>query len=332
LRCCRRCGRSSARGRAGACALSESLKAERSCRTLLQTRPMPGSRRPRKTYGLSASARMRSSAATAPFVAGVVMPLDADGARRVAHVQVAVGIHGEHRPRLGCARHLARLHARRDGHGVRRHEGADVVGVLVAQEDVGDLVVHQLVPAAGFGALHAMQQQAAHLAVERVVVAVGVPLDAAVGVGDELGARAGRRHRQRRDAVVVGEPVGVEVHQSQLAAEQARDVLVGIVAGGRGVERHVGDAAARQQRLAFGQSQSARIGEFDDEFAERARVAGELPLAPGGVGRGVVEVEVGGNHRSSRFKAAPALSNRGCRRGRPGSCGWPSRLPAPRSP
>jgi hypothetical protein len=67
----------------------------------------------------------------------------------------------------------------------------------------------------------------------RVVVAVGVPADGAVGVGDEVAAR---RRRARRDgdagdAVFVGQPVGVEPQQAQLRAQRARQALSSAVTG-----------------------------------------------------------------------------------------------------
>jgi len=54
-------------------------------------------------------------------------------------------------------------------------EGTNVLRVQVAQQDVGDLVIEQLVVTTTCGALYAVKHQAADSVLERVVVAVGVP-------------------------------------------------------------------------------------------------------------------------------------------------------------
>src|ERR1017187_7689634 len=170
---------------------------------------------------------------------GIVLPLYAHGPRGVAHVEEAAGIDGKHRTRLRRALDAAALDARRNGHGIIRHQRAYVLRIQVAQLDVGDLVVEQIVLAARFRAFDAVQQYAAHRALARVVVAVGVPLDAAIGVRDEFAAGAALGDRERRNAVAVGEVVGIEVAQAELQTEPARDLLVRIAPRRAGVDRHV---------------------------------------------------------------------------------------------
>jgi hypothetical protein len=63
-------------------------------------------------------------------------------------VQEACGIHRKYRAGLGGTGHSGVVHACRNDHGVVARQGPDVVGVFVAQKDVGDLVVEQLVLAA----------------------------------------------------------------------------------------------------------------------------------------------------------------------------------------
>jgi hypothetical protein len=92
-----------------------------------------------------------------------------------------------------------------------------------------------------------------------------MPADRLVGVGNELAPLAallGAAHRNRRNRIVVGQPVTVEP-KAELTAQLARDFLVGVSDGVAGVDRHVGRGAALQQRVAFGRRQRARIVQRD---------------------------------------------------------------------
>ena len=185
--------------------------------------------------------------------------------------------------------------ARRDGHRVVGHQRAHPARVGVAQRDVGHLVVHQRGLAAVTGRLHAVQDHAVDAPLLRVVVAVGVPLDGAVGVRNVGRGRLTLRTRcvgdgDARDAVFVGQPVGVQPVQAELRAQLARQALVGR-RHRAAIQRHVGAADALQQRSALGGRQPARVGHVDDQVVDTARLLLQLGMAPAPVGRVVVEVE-----------------------------------------
>ncbi len=268
---------------------------------------------------------------------GVVLPLDAARARRVAHVQRAVaGIDREHRAGRGGPRDAAVVVARGDRHRVGAHQRADEARVLVAQQQVRDLVVEQRVLAAARRRGHAVQDHRADPPRRRVVVAVGVPADRLVRVRDEVAAPASAPDRDAADAVVVGEPVAVEPRQAELRGERARQVLVGRGHRAR-VDGHVRAGAAVGERGVLVSRQRARIAHGHDEIARRGRRAGELRRAPRRVGVIGSQVErarrAAGPRRSSpggagvtrlrqhgRLPASGSASRRGGRPGRGAAC------------
>ena len=198
--------------------------------------------------------------------------------------------------------------------------------VAVAQLDVGDLMVEQFVFATGLGAFDTVQQHGAHRALGRVVVAVGVPLDAAIGVGDEFAARAALRDRERRDAVIVGEVIGVEVAQAELQAEPARDLLVRVAARRTGVDGHVGAFAALEQRLPLARAERARIAHFDYELGQRFGKARQLVGAPGLICGVVGKIEGGAGVGVHAAVQSPMLRSRRGRRVSSGGANRPSRV------
>ncbi|EWS64004.1 hypothetical protein Y695_02755 [Hydrogenophaga sp. T4] len=137
-----------------------------------------------------------------------------------------------------------------------------------------------------------MQHHAFDAAREWVVVAVGVPADGLVGVGDEVGthARPLRRHRDRRNAVFVGQPVGVEPVQAQLRPEQARQRLV-FFDNRAAVDHHVGERAGLQQRRTLVVAQAARIDHVDDQVFHAHGLSGQFGRPPLRVGLRLVEVK-----------------------------------------
>ena len=148
----------------------------------------------------------------------VFLPLDAAGARGVAHVQRAiVRVHGEYRPRLGGAYDSGVVGARGDGHRVRLHERGHEGRIGVTHLQVGDLVIEQSVLAAGRRISYAVQDHGPDASVRRVVVAVGVPADRAVRIRDVIAADGLAGDRHAADAVVVGEPVVIEAGDAELA-------------------------------------------------------------------------------------------------------------------
>ena len=239
--------------------------------------------------------------------AGIGFPFDAAGARGVAQVQrAAVVVDREHRPGLRRTRLAGLVQPGRDGHRIVGHQRAHPARVGVAQRDVGHLVIHQRGLAAFASGLHTVQDHAVDAPCLRVVVAVGVPLDGTVGVGNEGRRRpvrpvGGWRHGDARDAVLVGEPVAVEPVQAQLRPQPARQALVG--RGHRAaVQRHVGMADAAQQARALGVGQLARVGHGDDQVVDMLRLLPQLGLTPAPVSGIVVQVE-GAVHAAAGFEA-----------------------------
>jgi hypothetical protein len=91
-------------------------------------------------------------------------------------------------PALRGARRAGLVVARRDHHRFGVHQRLDQLGGAVAQRDVDEGVVDDRRLAAGARRAHAVQHHAEDAPRIRVVVAVGVPADGTVGVGDEFAA------------------------------------------------------------------------------------------------------------------------------------------------
>ncbi len=132
-------------------------------------------------------------------------------------------------PRLRGPGDAVLVLARRDRQRVREHQRAHVRRILVAQQQVGDLVVEQRVLAARRRLADAVQQHRADAPRRRVVVAVRVPADRPVRVRNELAALPLVGDRHPAHAVVVGQEIAIEAGQAELAPQRARQVRVGVV-------------------------------------------------------------------------------------------------------
>ena len=186
--------------------------------------------------------------------------------------------------------HAVGVRPRRNRHRIGLHQHPCEIRVLVAQHQVGELVVQQRVLAAGGGVGYAVQHHRPDPALGRVVIAVGVPADRVIGVRDEFAPRADGGHLDLTDAVVVGEPVAVEPIEAHLMSQQPRNVLVG--GDDRAdVDDHVRPPDPIHQRLALGRLQGARVVDRDDEVRQPCRTGGELRVAPRPIGGGLVRVE-----------------------------------------
>ena len=157
--------------------------------------------------------------------------------------------------------------------------------------DIGNLVVQQGILAAAGRGRDTVQQQAANLSLRGVVIAVGVPVDRPVGIGDIGAAPLAFHDPQGGDAVVVGAHVAVQPGQAELFAERSGNGLVGITTGPPGVDGHVGLAAAVVQRRVFCGRQAARVLYLDYQLPDIRRVVRQLAVAPCRVGRPVVRIE-----------------------------------------
>ena len=81
-------------------------------------------------------------------------------------------------------------------------------------------MIHHAIFSADSGALRAVQQHAAYLAFRRIVIAVSMPLDGAVGVGDVgLPLPVVMAYGDAGDALFSRQPIGIQTCQSELRGE-----------------------------------------------------------------------------------------------------------------
>ena len=125
-----------------------------------------------------------------------------------------------------------------------------------------------------------MQQHRLDALVLRVVVAVGVPLQRPIGVGDEAAAAvAGRAHGNAGDAVLVGQPVGVQALQAELQTHGTGDVFVGCTVRAA-VNGHVPAGAALHQGAPLVGTQDLGVGDIDNQLVHTARPIRKFVGAP----------------------------------------------------
>ena len=83
-------------------------------------------------------------------------------------------------------------------------------------------MIEQAILAALSGAVHAMQDHAAYLPFGRIVIAVGMPFDRAVGIGDiSLALSVFGAYGDACDALFARQPVRIQAGQSELQSELA---------------------------------------------------------------------------------------------------------------
>ena len=248
----------------------------------------------------------------------IVLPDHVARARRVAQAQPAA-LHPQHGPRAGPARGLRGL-VRGDGHRVRRHQRLHQGRVLVAEVDVGQLVVHEQALAALGRRTHAVQHEGAHGALRGVVVAVGVPAQGTVAIGDVAAVRAARAHPQAGDGVLVGTGIAVQAPKPEQRGEGAQLLL-----GQRAWEAHqagVGTGAGGAHGPE-GRPRAPRVRHLDGERLQRARPGHKLAAAPLVVGflvPGIEGARHGSRSRGPRCAGALPPHHRGAGRraqGRP---------------
>jgi hypothetical protein len=219
-------------------------------------------------------ASTRASAATAGY--RVALPFDALRPRGVTHVQRSALRLDENRTSLGRSRDAVLVLAGGNRQRIAQHQRAHVRGILVAQPQVRDLVVEQCVLATCRGTPDAMEQHRANAPLGRILIAVGVPADRPVRVGDELAAPRLAGHRHPAQSVVIGKEVAVEPREAELPAERAQDARFAR-ADAAGVHDQVG-APNRGESAARSAAVSARVADPDGE--RRASGYGPAFVAP----------------------------------------------------
>ena len=192
-------------------------------------------------------------------------------AHRVTHVQVTVGGDHEYRPHAVGAEFLAIDDVLRNQHHVFLHQCTHVFGIGVAHQQVGDLVVQQRVLTAAQGRTHTVQQQRMVLQVEAVVIAVGMPVDRLVRIGDIGCVQGVVLYRQRGHRICLRTTVVIEVFEPEATTATARNIRPLGLSQGTDVDRHIGLAATRHQGIVFRIGQFARIIDLDHQLIERAR-------------------------------------------------------------
>ena len=159
----------------------------------------------------------------------VLFPHDATCSCSVAHVQSTIFIDRKHRAALCCTSYALFIGTLGYGHRIWPRQCTDKIRICIPQLHISQLVIHQTILAAFGGTLHAMQQHGAYAPFWRIVIAIGMPLDSTVGVGNVslAGQIAGAAYFYFGNTVFTGKPVGIQVFQAKLVAYLACNVLVG---------------------------------------------------------------------------------------------------------
>lgn len=129
-----------------------------------------------------------------------------------------------------------------------------------------------------------------------IVIAVGVPTQRPVAVGDIFAGRAALAHLQRRDAVFVGTEIAVQATQTEGGAQvrqprlqiTRRQRVPGVAAG---IERHVGAAAAVEDRLMLGLARPSWRGEFHQQIVDTPRPPNQFRVAPAKISFQIIGIE-----------------------------------------
>ena len=213
------------------------------------------------------------------------------------------GINRKHRPGLGRAGLGAGLGVGGYRHRIGGHERLDVIGVGVAQQQIGHLRVEQGIFAAADGGRDAMQDEGADAAFGRVVVPVGMPEQTAVGVGDVSTPGLAGSHLQRGDGIFIGQQVAVQVREPEAFAQPGRDGLVGQRPETTAVNGHVVHDAQAPHGLGLVAKQVAGIVNLHHQIPGIDGIRLELFAAPVPVGRCLAEIE----RRNRRGRRKPGL-------------------------
>ncbi len=175
----------------------------------------------------------------------VVAPVNVLFSGAVAHVQCSAGlVIREHGPRDRRPDLTPALDIGGDRHACRVLEGGDVSRIRVAQGDVGDLRIQQGGLSPCRRVLYTVENDGAHPARLRIVIAVGVPTEAAVGIRHVVTSMTVRCDGQLGNTVVTRTQVMVDLFEAEMRGERENrsPVDVGVTAG---IDRHICPSAMR---------------------------------------------------------------------------------------
>ncbi len=136
-----------------------------------------------------------------------------------------------------------------------------------------------------------MHDDPAHDRVAGIVVAVGVPPEGPVGVGDVVGAPAAALLAERDDVPPRRPPMALEARQAEGLAEGAQRRHAGRGPGIGAIEGEIGPPAGGGDGAPLGRVRRVQTGNRHDLVLHIAWIMRELLRPPAGVGGCIVQTE-----------------------------------------
>ena len=135
-----------------------------------------------------------------------------------------------------------------------------------------------------------MQHQCLYLPVSGIVVAVGVPVDQAVGIGNVFAVPVFVDDPQGGNAVI-GTHIVIRVCQTEVCGQVGSNRLVRITAGIAGIDGHIGLAVKRGNGIYFRLARIAGIAYLDNNVIDGLWIIVQLVIQPGMIGLVVIKVK-----------------------------------------
>ena len=165
----------------------------------------------------------------------LVAPFDISFPRRIAHCERARIVEKKHRPHIDRTNPSGLIDRLGNGHGFRMHQQLQVPRIGVAQPQIGQFMIEQAVFPALLRRLGAMKDHRPHATRRSVVIviAVGVPRDPTVGIGNIAGASASLRDLDAHDSVAVGRAMILHGAQAERLRERQQPGVQCVLIGRR---------------------------------------------------------------------------------------------------
>lgn len=152
-------------------------------------------------------------------------------------------------------------------------------------------MIKQGVFAAVAGTLDTVQDQRVDLLFGPVVVAIRVPLDGAIGVGDVLLPYAVCDDSQRGKAGVVREPVVIQLPGAKLSSQRERNLGIRITPGVADVDGHISLSHPLPDGAELCIAQAARVADRYQQLFQGSGVAGQFSGPPGLIKTIIIQAE-----------------------------------------
>ena len=169
------------------------------------------------------------------------------------------------------------------------------IGFRIAQPNIGDLEIEQPIDPALRRAADAMQEHRldASLGTVEVIVAVRVPVDRPIGIGNITQPAALIDNFDPNDPIGLGGAVIFNRLKAERRPESSEiapncGLVVPSARSGGGVDRHVRASAQGEDGLALGRGGSAQPRNLHPERLGPDRISFQLRVSPGAIGRFVV--------------------------------------------